>query len=252
MGFYLLGKIKFAHDSDVPYLSVPRLVLVLATFTFVVYLIPGLFGAQLKPVSGLLPPKEAQKFDISSTALQTLLSPVTMGINETNILCENPKYADFLHLPYGLTGYFDYRQGLACAKALNKPVLLDFNGHACSNCKEMEAKVWSEPEVLKRLKENFVIIALYIDDRTELPENEWVTSEYDGKIKKTIGKKNADFQISRFKINSQPYYIILDHKENVLVPPMAYNLNIKEYIDFLDTGLKKFQHLVLKHKYLHQ
>jgi len=218
----------------------------------VVYLIPGLFGAQLKPISGLLPPKEAQKFDISSTALQTLLSPVTMGINETNILCENPKYADFLHLPYGLTGYFDYRQGLACAKALNKPVLLDFNGHACSNCKEMEAKVWSEPEVLKRLKENFVIIALYIDDRTELPENEWVTSEYDGKIKKTIGKKNADFQISRFKINSQPYYIILDHKENVLVPPMAYNLNIKEYIDFLDTGLKKFQHLALKHKYLHQ
>lgn len=241
MGFYLLGKIKFAHDSDVPYLSVPRLVLVLATFTFVVYLIPGLFGAQLKPISGLLPPKEAQKFDISSIALQTSLSPVTMGANKTNILCENPKYADFLHLPYGLTGYFDYRQGLACAKALNKPVLLDFKGHACSNCKEVEAKVWSDPEVLKRLKEDFVIIALYIDDRTKLPEDEWITSDYDGKIKKTIGKKNADFQISRFKINSQPYYVILDHKENVLVPPMAYNLNIKEYNDFLDTGLKKFE-----------
>ncbi|NQU80184.1 MAG: thioredoxin family protein [Bacteroidetes bacterium] len=230
MGFYLLGKIKFAHDSDVSYLSVPRLVLVLATFTFVVYLIPGLFGAQLKPISGLLPP-----------AFQISLSPVTPGTNETNRLCENPKYADFLHLPYGLTGYFDYKQGLACAKALNKPLLLDFNGHACSNCKEMEAKVWSDPEVLKRLKENFVIVALYVDDRTKLPEDEWITSGYDGKIKKTIGKKNADFQISRFKINSQPYYVVLDFDENVLVPPMSYNLNISEYIDFLDAGLRKFE-----------
>ena len=241
MGFYLLGKIKFAHDSDVSYLSVPRLVLVLVTFTFVVWLIPGLFGAQLKPVSGLLPPKEAQKFDISSTPFQILLSPVTPGTNETNILCENPRYADFLHLPYGLTGYFDYRQGLVCAKALNKPVFLDFKGHACSNCKEVEAKVWSDPDVLKRLKENFVIVALYVDDRTKLPEDEWITSGYDGKIKKTIGKKNADFQISRFRINSQPYYVILDHEENVLIPPMTYNLNIKEYINFLDAGLEKFE-----------
>ena len=241
MGFYLLGKIKFAHDSDVPYLSVPRMVFVLATFTFVVYLIPGLFGAQLKPISGLLPPKEAQKFDISSTAFQTSPSPVTLGANETNILCENPKYADFLHLPYGLSGYFDYKQGLECAKVLNKPVFLDFKGHACSNCKELEAKVWSDPDVLKRLKEDFVIIALYVDDRTKLPEDEWITSEYDGKIKKTIGKMNADFQISRFKINSQPYYVILDSDENVLVPPMSYNLNISEYIDFLDTGLEKFE-----------
>jgi thiol:disulfide interchange protein DsbD len=241
MGFYLLGKIKFANDSDVPYLSVPRLILILATFTFVVYLIPGLFGAQLKPISGLLPPKEAQKFDVSSTAFQISLSPVISGTNETNILCNDPKYADFLHLPYGLTGYFDYRQGLACAKALNKPVLLDFNGHACSNCKEMEAKVWSDPDVLKRLKENFVIVALYVDDRTKLPEDEWITSAFDGKIKKTIGKKNADFQISRFRINTQPYYVILDHEENVLAPPMSYNLNIMEYINFLDAGLKKFE-----------
>ena len=241
MGFYLLGKIKFAHDSDVPYISVPRLVFILATFTFVVWLIPGLFGAQLKPISGLLPPKETQKFDVSSTAFQTSLSPVTSGSNETKILCDNPKYADFLHLPYGLTGYFDYQQGLACAKALNKPVFLDFKGHACSNCKEVEAKVWSNPDVLKKLKENFVIIALYVDDRTKLAENEWITSEYDGKIKKTIGKKNADFQISRFRINSQPYYVILDNDENVLVPPMSYNLNISEYIDFLDAGLRKFE-----------
>lgn len=241
MGLYLLGKIKFANDSDVPFLSVPRLVFVIATFTFVVYLIPGLFGAQLKAVSGLLPPKTAQKFDLTSIVSNTSDVTFLSNLNEPNALCEEPEYADFLHLPHGLTGYFDYRQGLACAKALNKPVFLDFKGHACSNCKEMEAKVWSDPNVLRRLKENFIIVALYVDDRTKLAEEEWITSQYDGKTKKTIGKKNADFQISRFLTNTQPYYVILDHKENVLVPPMTFNLNIREYIDFLDAGLEKFE-----------
>lgn len=241
MGLYLLGKIKFANDSDVPFLSVPRLVFVIATFTFVVYLIPGLFGAQLKAVSGLLPPKTAQKFDLTSIVSNTSDVTFLSNLNEPNALCEEPEYADFLHLPHGLTGYFDYRQGLACAKALNKPVFLDFKGHACSNCKEMEAKVWSDPDVLRRLKENFIIVALYVDDRTKLAEEEWITSQYDGKTKKTIGKKNADFQISRFLTNTQPYYVILDHKENVLVPPMTFNLNIREYIDFLDAGLEKFE-----------
>ncbi|MCH7656778.1 MAG: thioredoxin family protein [Bacteroidetes bacterium] len=241
MGLYLLGKIKFAHDSEVPFLSVPRLVFVIATFTFVVYLIPGLFGAQLKAVSGLLPPKTAQKFDLKSIIFNTSDVTFLSNLNEPGALCEEPEYADFLHLPHGLTGYFDYRQGLACAKALNKPVFLDFKGHACSNCKEMEAKVWSDPDVLRRLKENFIIVALYVDDRTKLAEEEWITSQYDGKIKKTIGKKNADFQISRFRTNTQPYHVILDHNENVLVMPMTFNLNIGEYIDFLDAGLEKFE-----------
>lgn len=241
MGLYLLGKIKFAHDSEVPFLSVPRLVFVIATFTFVVYLIPGLFGAQLKAVSGLLPPKTAQKFDLTSIIFNTSDVTSLSNLNEPDALCEEPEYADFLHLPHGLTGYFDYRQGLACAKALNKPVFLDFKGHACSNCKEMEAKVWSDPDVLRRLKENFIIVALYVDDRTKLAEEEWITSQYDGRIKKTIGKKNADFQISRFRTNTQPYHVILDHNENVLVTPMTFNLNIGEYIDFLDAGLEKFE-----------
>ncbi len=241
MGLYLLGKIKFAHDSEVPFLSVPRLVFVIATFTFVVYLIPGLFGAQLKAVSGLLPPKTAQKFDLKSIIFNTSDVTFLSNLNEPGALCEEPEYADFLHLPHGLTGYFDYRQGLACAKVLNKPVFLDFKGHACSNCKEMEAKVWSDPAVLRRLKENFIIVALYVDDRTKLAEEEWITSQYDGKIKKTIGKKNADFQISRFRTNTQPYHVILDHNENVLVMPMTFNLNIGEYIDFLDAGLEKFE-----------
>ncbi|NOY37526.1 MAG: thioredoxin fold domain-containing protein [Chlorobi bacterium] len=239
MGFYLLGKIKFKKDSDLSYISFPRLVFVIISFTFAVYLIPGLFGAPLKPVSGLIPPPKAQKFDLTRYAGTAPAVAVTAG--NISALCDPPKYADLFHLPYGLTGYYDYEQGLACARKLNKPVFLDFKGHACSNCKEMEAKVWSDPEVLKRLKENFVIIALYVDDRTKLPESEWVTSSYDGRVKKTIGKKNADLQIAKFGVNSQPYYVIMDTEEHVLVEPMAFNLNISEYVDFLDHGFEAFR-----------
>lgn len=240
MGFYLLGKIKFKKDSDLPYVSFPRLIFVVITFTFAVYLIPGLFGAPLKPISGLLPPQKAQKFDLTKYSGQ--ITPAAAGSDVTSTSeCEPPKYADLFELPYGLEGYYDYEQGLACARKLNKPVFLDFKGHACSNCKEMEAKVWSDPEVLKRLRENFVIIALYVDDRTKLPESEWVTSSYDGKVKKTIGKKNADLQITKFGVNSQPYYVIMDTEENVLVDPMALNLNIDEYTDFLDRGYQAFR-----------
>lgn len=239
MGFYLLGKIKFKKDSDLPYISFPRLVFVIITFSFAVYLIPGMFGAPLKPISGLLPPQKAQKFDL--TGMQGMPAVASPSITVPSAQCEPPKYASLFELPYGLEGYYDYEQGLACARKLNKPVFLDFKGHACSNCKEMEAKVWSDPEVLKRLRENFVMIALYVDDRTKLPESEWVTSSYDGKVKKTIGKKNADLQITKFGVNSQPYYVIMDTDETVLVDPMALNLNIDEYIDFLDRGFEKFR-----------
>jgi thiol:disulfide interchange protein DsbD len=238
MGFYLLGKIKFAHDSDLTHISVPRLALVIITFTFVLYLIPGLFGAPLKAISGLIPSMDKQNFTLTSGPSERAMSA---GEEPRLALCEEPKYTDFLYLPYGLEGYFDYEQGMACARELNKPVFLDFKGHACSNCKEMEARVWSHPEVLKRLREEFVIIALYVDDRTKLPESEWVTSEVDGKVKKTIGKINADLQIDMFEVNSQPYYVIADHDGNALVEPMAHDLNIDRYISFLDRGIAAFK-----------
>jgi len=130
---------------------------------------------------------------------------------------------------------------MACAKKLNKPVLLDFKGHACSNCKEMENKVWSNPEVLKRLQEDYLIIALYVDDRTKLPEDEWVTSSYDGKIKKTIGKKNADFQITKYNINSQPYYVLVDSDGENLVEPKGHDLSIENFINFLDKGKESYK-----------
>ncbi len=237
MGIYLLGKIKFSHDSDLPHVSVPRLVLAIASFTFALYLLPGLFGADLNAVSALIPPKSAQQFDISKSQVINLPGP---GESEPTSLCETPKYSDILHLPHGLEGYFDYEQGMACARKMNKPVLLDFKGHACSNCKEMENKVWSDPEVLKRLQNDYIIIALYVDDRTKLPEDEWVTSTIDGKVKKTIGKKYADFQISKYNINSQPYYVLVDTDGETLVNPKGHDLNIDNFVKFLDSGLEEF------------
>jgi thioredoxin-related protein len=152
---------------------------------------------------------------------------VSQSAGNVSELCSEPKYGDILHLPLGLEGYFELEQGLACAKEQGKPVLLDFKGHACSNCKEMEAKVWSDPEVLRRLKENFVIIALYVDDRTPLPEDEWITSKVDGKVKKTMGKVNEDIEISMFKTNALPLYVITDHEGNPLNEPSLHNLDIK-------------------------
>jgi thioredoxin-related protein len=144
-------------------------------------------------------------------------------------------------MPPGLTGYFDFEQGLACAREQGKPALIDFKGHACANCKRMEAKVWSDPEVLKRLREYFVIISLYADDRTQLPENEWITSKVDGKVKKTIGKINEDLEILKYNTNALPLYVITDHEGNALNNPMPTNLDVEEYIQWLDEGLAEFR-----------
>ncbi len=238
MGFYLMGKIKLPGDSDSKTTSVPGLILAIITFSFVVYLIPGLFGAPLKSLAGYLPPMSSHDFNISE-----IVRNENRGSNYIpyeNDLCEEPLYADFLELPHGLRGYFDYDQALACARESNKPIFIDFTGHGCVNCREMEARVWVEPEVLNRLRERFIVAALYVDDKTVLPESEWYTSEYDNKIKKTIGKQNADFQITRFNNNAQPFYVILDQNGNLLVEPTAYDLNVSSFVAFLDKGLEKF------------
>jgi thiol:disulfide interchange protein DsbD len=247
MGIYLLGKLKFKHDSEVKYLSTGRLMLSIVTFTFVIYLIPGMFGAPLKAISGYLPPMTTHDFDFHKIIRDEVkLVGSSGGISNTQTLhgknlCEKPKYSEFLELPHGLEGYFDFEQGLACAKAQNKPIFIDFTGHGCVNCREMEANVWSDPRVLERLNRDFVIIALYVDDKTTMPEGDWITSAYDKKVKKTIGKKFADFQISRFGVNAQPYYVLLDHEQNMLVKPTARDLNPDHFIDFLDRGLAAFK-----------
>ncbi len=240
MGMYLLGKIKFAHDSDLPYLSVPRLFLAIFSFTFAVYLLPGMWGAPLKALSGYLPPMSSHDFNLAQV-IRDNTEGTSTGNFESNALPEKPKYSEFLHLPHGLKGYFDYEQALRVAKKLNKPLFLDFTGHGCVNCREMEANVWAAPEVLSRLKNDYVIVALYVDDKTKLPEDEWITSSFDGKVKKTIGKKFADFQISRFQVNAQPYYVLLDTNGEMLVQPRAYDLNVDAFVDFLDKGKAEFE-----------
>ncbi|MFZ4464308.1 MAG: cytochrome c biogenesis protein CcdA [Bacteroidales bacterium] len=240
LGLYLLGKIKFAHDSDVKHLSVPRLILAIITFSFVIYLVPGMFGAPLKALSGYMPPMHTHDFDLN--AIMRNNARIGGGqAQSSSEICDTPKFHEKLHLPHGLQGYFDYEQALACAKAQNKPLFIDFTGHGCVNCREMEANVWSDPKVLQLLSEQYVVVALYVDDKTELPQNEWVTSAYDQKVKKTIGKKYADFQITKFNVNAQPFYVLMGHKGDVLAQPRAYNLDVDAFVNFLETGVQNFK-----------
>ena len=239
LGLYLMGKIKFSHDSDLPYIGVFRFFLIVAVFSFVVYLATGLLGAPLKGLSSLLPSQETSWFS-NKPALNPSTLPAP-GVTLPGSPCSEPRHGDKFEFPLGLTGYFDFKQGLECAKAQGKPVLIDFKGHACANCKLMEAKVWSDPAVLQRLRDNFVIISLYVDDRTQLPESEWYISALDGKQKKTIGKQNEDLEISRYKTNALPLYVIADHEGNPLNKPMPSNMNIDEYRNWLDEGVEIFR-----------
>ncbi len=241
MGFYLLGKLKFNHDSDLPFVSVPRLILAIITFTFVVYMIPGMWGAPLKALAGYLPPQQSLDFDLNAIIHNEVKAASGGGREINTSLCDAPKYKEFLELPHQLEGYFDYSQALSCSRKLNKPLFIDFTGHGCVNCREMEARVWSDPQVLNRLRENYIVTALYVDDKTEVPQNEWITSKYDGKVKKSIGKIYADLQISRFNVNAQPYYVLLDTTGNLLTTPKAYDLNVDNFIKFLDTGFENFK-----------
>ncbi|SFD56871.1 protein-disulfide reductase DsbD family protein [Spirosoma endophyticum] len=232
IGFYFLGKLRLPHDSETKFISVQKLLLAIATFSFVVYMVPGLWGAPLKALSGYLPPETSQDFNLHnrSTALATAATT----------LSETPKYANLFKLPHGLQGFFDYKQGLAYAKKVNKPVFIDFTGHGCVNCREMEARVWSDPAVLSRLQNDFVILALYVDDKTELPEADWYTSTYDQKVKKSIGAQNADLQITKFNNNAQPHYCLVNSDGKLLVSPKNYDRDVAHFVAFLESGKAKF------------
>jgi thiol:disulfide interchange protein DsbD len=234
LGMYFLGKIKFAHDSDLPYVSVPRLLLSIASFSFMVFLFIGLFGYELKRIAPLLPPKSPDGIDLTQRALPTAGSVAMLPDVEE---CTPVKHTDLFNMPLGLKGFYDLEEGLACAKAAGKPVLIDFKGHFCSNCKRMEASVWTDPEVLATLRDEFVIVALYTDDRTRLPEEEWYTSRVDGKVKKTIGQQNVDFEIEMFNTNTIPLYVLMDADGNVIGEPRGTDLNIQSYLSWLKTAL---------------
>ena len=254
-GLYLMGKLKFANDSELTHIGVPRLAFIIATFAFVVYLIPGMFGAPLKALAGYFPPQETIDFDINRIVRENVKQVAKSGgaVNGiapvANEACDAPKYADFLHLAHGLDGYFDYEQALKCAQAQNKPLFIDFTGHGCVNCREMEQTVWADPRVADMLRNDYVIVALYVDDKTTLPEEEWYVSEYDGKKKKTLGKKNADFQIKKFDSNAQPNYILLDSRggndenlqQHVLAPARGHDLDKDAFVAFLKKGLEEYK-----------
>ncbi|HRI80382.1 MAG TPA: thioredoxin family protein, partial [Cyclobacteriaceae bacterium] len=233
LGLYFLGKLRMSGDSPVEKVTVSRLMLAVATFSFVVYLIPGMWGAPLKMLAGYLPPAASHDFDLVA---------MTRGMKSGEI-CDVPKYEEFLHLPHGLKGYFDYQQALACARQQNKPLFIDFTGHGCTNCREMEAVVWSDPQVLERLQKDFVVVALYVDDKTELPESQWFTSKYDGKVKKTIGKQNADLQINNLQNNAQPFYVLVGKDERVLAWPYGYDRSVEKFVHFLEQGKTKYKEL---------
>ncbi|HTH58375.1 MAG TPA: LptF/LptG family permease [Cyclobacteriaceae bacterium] len=237
IGIYLMKWFRMpgdtGKDAEDKTVSVGRVSMAIVVFAFVIYLIPGMWGAPLKALAGYLPPMSTHDFDLYAASKKDM----------PNQICDVPKYAEFLHLPHGINGYFDYKQALACARQQHKPLFIDFTGHGCTNCREMEARVWSDPQVLKRLKEDYVVVALYVDDKTELPETQWYTSKYDNKVKKTIGKQNADLQITNLNNNAQPFYILLGEDEKVLVSPKPYDLSVDHFVKFLDEGKKIFKTL---------
>ncbi len=234
LGFYFLGKLRLAHDSETKTVGVPKLLLAIATFAFVVYLIPGMWGAPLKALAGYLPPDTSQEFNLYTHGGQSGRNTTLATTNRS------VKHSELFKLPLELQGFFDYKEALAYAKTVNKPVFIDFTGHGCVNCREMEHRVWDTPEVLSRLQNDYVVLALYVDDKTELPESEWYTSTYDRKQKTSIGAQNADLQITRFNNNAQPHYCLVAPDGTLLLAPKNYDLNPAHFVEFLDKGKAAF------------
>ena len=232
LGFYLLGKIRFAHDSELKHLSVGRLAMAIAVFSFVVYLIPGMWGAPLSKLSGYLPPQTSLDFDLSKNS--------GAAVVEQKQSASDVKYGDVLHLPHGLQGFFDLAEAEAYAAKVDKPVFIDFTGHGCVNCREMESRVWSDPAVLELLKNEYVICALYTDDKMTLPQSEWVTTD-NGKTLKSLGKVNAHYALTRFGVNAQPYYVLQGKGEKILTEPRGYNLDTQAFADFLRKGVEEYR-----------
>ncbi len=211
LGFYLLGKLRFAHDDEVKHVSVFRLTLAIGVFSFVVYMIPGMFGAPLNAISGYIPPMSTQDFRVD-------------GHHEN--VNSGRKYADFLHLPHQLEGHFDFEEAIEEATKLNKPIFIDVTGHACNNCREMETMVWSHDEVLPMLKNDFVICALYVDDMTKVEGG------------KRLGSINSKFAQERWGVNAQPGYILLSPDgQTVLAGPRGYDTDIEGFVSFLKSAL---------------
>ena len=243
MGFYLLGKIRFPHDDEMPVQkSWIRLFFTIITFTFVVYLIPGMWGAPLKAISGWLPPVTTQDFDINHIVQEEIQNASFSSSSEPRAqMSEKPKYADKMHLPYGIKGYFDYHQALRVAKMENKPIFIDFTGHGCVNCRNVESAVWKDPRIKKMFAEKLIVTALYVDDKVVVLDPEDQIKDADGEAITKLGKKNMFIQNTIYKQASQPCYFIVDTDGTILVGPLEYELNPDKYLKFLEEGVAAFE-----------
>ncbi|NRF38471.1 protein-disulfide reductase DsbD [Pedobacter foliorum] len=233
MGLYLLGKLKFSHDSDLPYVSVPRLFLAIFSFSFAVYMVPGLWGAPVSVLSGLAPPMNTQDFILSGN-----------GASHAKVDAEFPskvKYDDVFKKPIGFNPFFDLEEGLAYAKKVNKPIMLDFTGWSCVNCRKMEDNIWIDAEVGRIINE-YVLIQLYVDERKiKMPKEKIHYSEILRTTTDDLGKWNGDFQATKYGSNSQPFYVLAGHDLNPLVKPQGAIFDAKEYAAYLQSGLDKFK-----------
>ena len=238
LGMYLLGKLRFKYDSPSDHVGVGRLILAIITFAFMVYMIPGMWGAPLKALSGYLPPIQTQDFVVAHTS-GSAVGTYSPSSAPANAVVPDRKYSDKLHLPHGLVGYFTFDEALKASREQGKPIFFDFTGHGCVNCREMEARVWSDPKVLQMLRDDFVICSLYGDDKMDVMPEDYLTLE-DGTVLKGMGKINSRFVMEKFKANAQPFYLVLDSDGNPLVDPMGYNLNVDNYVAFLKKGLEAF------------
>lgn len=221
MSLYLLGKIKFSHDSDLPYIGTNRIIFAILAIAFTFYLIPGLWGAPLRLISGFPPPEFYKEWQ--------------QGTSET----EHGQGGE--SCPHNLNCYHDYEAGMAYAKSVGKPVMIDFTGWSCVNCRKMEDNVWSQTKVLKHLSDDYVVISLYVDDKTELPANEQYVSKYSGKKIRTTGNKWSDMEAAVLNKNVQPYYVLLDNEGKMLAEPRSYTPNVDEYTKFLEEGLCRYK-----------
>jgi len=237
MGLYLIGKIKFSHDSDLKHMSVFRTFVAIGVFAFVIYMIPGLWGAPLKVISGFLPPPATQDFDLSRSMGAASAEPVQ------NVSIKEKKYEDVFkrgkHV--GLNEWYDYEQALQVSKELKKPILIDFTGWNCANCRKMENDVWPDPRVRKMMQNDFVLLELYVDEKGSLPAAEFYNSSFSGKQITTIGGKNSDYETVKFNTNSQPFYVIVDSEGNTLVPPQGANYSVDNYVNYLNSGIEAYK-----------
>jgi thiol:disulfide interchange protein len=214
MGIYLMGKIKFSHDSDMSHVSVPRLIFAILTFTFTIYIIPGMWGAPVKLLSGILPPEYYKEWKEKGSG----------------------------ECPHDLLCFHDYNEGMAYAKAQGKPAIIDFTGYNCANCRKMEDNVWSDPKILKLLSDDYVLISLYVDDKKELPASEQYTSKFSGKKIRTVGNKWSDLQAESYNSNAQPMYVLIDDKAQKLAKPWSgFDPDIDKYKKFLEEGLCRYK-----------